>query len=446
MAQISNLNWATGLYNPVGLAINGAYLYVANNNAGTISQVELATGNVLNLTWATGFNGPFGLVINGAYLYVACGGDTIISQVELATGNVINPIWATGLSGPFGLVINGPYMYASNAHVIGQGFPDGTTISKIDLATGNVINANWAVGLFVPTGLVINGPYMYAANLLNSTISQIDLATGTMVNLAWASGFKNPLGLAIYGSSMYVSNLDLGQQGNPSGTTISQVELATGKITNLTWAQGLSGPTFMYIDYATSIMYVSNINNGNITTISLPPLPPLPISNICFPAGTPIKTDQGFVSIEQLNAGVHTLASNKIAHITQTVTLDKYLVAFEKNSIERNIPSKKTVMSKDHKILYKEQLVPAYRFLDFSKNVTKVAYAGETLYNVLLAEHGLMEVNNLVCETLHPENIIAQLYTSNLSETYKNNIIVTMNSALQSKDMVAYKSMVNRLN
>jgi len=83
-------------------------------------------------------------------------------------------------------------------------------------------------------------------------------------------------------------------------------------------------------------------------------------------------------------------------------------------------------MSKDHQILYKGQYVPAYRFLNFSKKVTKVKYSGEILYNVLMKEHGIIEVNNLMCETLHPDNRIAKLYRNTfISEAIISEAIIS---------------------
>ena len=38
-----------------------------------------------------------------------------------------------------------------------------------------------------------------------------------------------------------------------------------------------------------------------------------------------------------------------------------------------------------------------------------VDYNGETLFNVLLKKHDKMMINNLICETLHPENIAAKI-------------------------------------
>jgi len=145
----------------------------------------------------------------------------------------------------------------------------------------------------------------------------------------------------------------------------------------------------------------------------------IPTSDICFPAGTPIDTDQGVVSIEQLNTNRHSINGQVIRCITKTVTLDKYLIRFEKDSIEKNVPNKTTVMSKKHKILYKGQLVSAYRFLDMSSNIKKVAYSGEILYNILLDKHSVIQVNNLTCETLHPNNVIAILYRYGFSEESK---------------------------
>jgi hypothetical protein len=172
--------------------------------------------------------------------------------------------------------------------------------------------------------------------------------------------------------------------------------------------------------------------NGYVEITWTTPTPP--ISNICFPAGTPIQTDQGIIPIEHLQPGVHTLQHQPIQHITQTRTLDKYLIAFAPHVLGKNVPRQRTIMSKDHKLLYNNQMVPAERFLDVSVGVTKVAYHGETLYNVLLHKYQLMNVNGLSCETLHPENAIARLYKQQL----KGNV--------NSKGRYAYKSLTRRLN
>ena len=172
---------------------------------------------------------------------------------------------------------------------------------------------------------------------------------------------------------------------------------------------------------------------------------PIPTSNICFPTGTPIQTDQGIVPIQFLCPVKNTIAGQPIQHITTTTTVDPYLICFEPHALAYNSPSKTTVMTKDHKVLFQEQLVPAYRFLDFSDKVKKVKYEGEILYNVLLATHSTIVVNNMVCETLHPENLIAKLYNSNMGIEYKNTMVTIMNESLKNKDAETYKSIVNHM-
>ena len=187
--------------------------------------------------------------------------------------------------------------------------------------------------------------------------------------------------------------------------------------------------------FANTTFYVGSIAFGA----------PNAVSNICFPAGTPIRTDQGSVPIDEIDITYHTINKKPIEHITQTITNDNYLICLEKDALGLNYPTRKTVMTKDHKVYYKRQMMPAYKLLTFSTRVRKVKYTGQLLYNVLLAEPSTMYVNNLLCETLHPENIIAKLYTSMYSQSYKRNIVYLLNESLKKRDLYAYKSIANRL-
>jgi hypothetical protein len=170
---------------------------------------------------------------------------------------------------------------------------------------------------------------------------------------------------------------------------------------------------------------------------------PIPTTNICFPIDTPIQTDQGIIPIQYINPQMNTIAGKPIQHITTTTTIDPYLICFEPHALGPNYPSKTTIMTKDHQIMYDGKMVPAYRFLDFPSKVKKTKYTGEILYNVLMEEHGLVHVNNLICETLHPDNLIAKIYNSPHTQEYKNNFIDSMNDSLRRRDGLAYKSIIN---
>jgi len=64
-------------------------------------------------------------------------------------------------------------------------------------------------------------------------------------------------------------------------------------------------------------------------------------------------------------------------------------------------------------------MIKAKYLLGKYTGVKKVKYEGEVLYNVLLENHDKMIVNNLICETLHPQNEVAQLYNV-LNKTKSN--------------------------
>ena len=52
----------------------------------------------------------------------------------------------------------------------------------------------------------------------------------------------------------------------------------------------------------------------------------------------------------------------------------------------------------------------AHLFIGYVNDVHKVNYSGEILYNVLLENYDKMMVNNMICETLHPENSVTKIY------------------------------------
>jgi uncharacterized delta-60 repeat protein len=132
---------------------------------------------------------------------------------------------------------------------------------------------------------------------------------------------------------------------------------------------------------------------------------------ICLPAGTPILTDQGLVAIEKIDTKKHTIAHKRIVAITTTISPEKHLVCFEANSMGINCPTQRTLMTPGHEVLYKGKLVQAKHFVGRITGVHTVPYNGkDILYNVLQEQHGLMRVNNMVIETLHPENKVAKTH------------------------------------
>jgi hypothetical protein len=210
--------------------------------------------------------------------------------------------------------------------------------------------------------------------------------------------------------------------GNPSSYGTFLISSANGSIvTSTSTAPG------------TYTLYIRNTGSYNTTLLTLnvneTPTPPTPISEICFPAGTPVLTDQGVVAIDKINVDVHTIKNQKIQGIVTTKLKDDYLVCIEKNSIGVNIPCERTLISGNHRVYYDGQLRKAKELLKNFNCIYKVKYNGETMYNVLMEKHETMLVNNMLCETLDPMNSMAKIYycMKNMSHEQQKMIVDKIN-------------------
>lgn len=267
---------------------------------------------------------------------------------------------------------------------------------------------------FSTSSFVVNTPFSFSY-----TLSQGDY-NRTM--RAYPAGF------------FYVSLLVNGIQTNIGNGTNDQYDYANQ---NVQYSPTLQFPNRSY-DIAGTYSFRLHFNIGpsnywqqepplfetNITFNNRPL-----ISNICFLAGVPITTNQGNIPIEQINPDVHTIRNKKIIGITQTITQDKHLVCFEKDAFGPNIPSHKTIISKNHNIFYNGKMTKAKQFVGLNDKIYNIKYNGEVLYNVLMEESDKMVVNNLICETLNPENGIAKAYKfiKNLSSKEQNDFINSYN-------------------
>ena len=113
-----------------------------------------------------------------------------------------------------------------------------------------------------------------------------------------------------------------------------------------------------------------------------------PISNVCFPAKTPILCDQGIIHIDKINPAIHTIRNKKIIYITKTITQEKHLICFEKDALGPNIPSQKTIITKNHILFISRnntlQPFRAHTFIGLNDKIYKKKYKKELLYNVLM--------------------------------------------------------------
>ena len=173
-----------------------------------------------------------------------------------------------------------------------------------------------------------------------------------------------------------------------------------------------------------------------------PPIPPFPtpvVVPICFPAGTPVLTDQGIIAIEEIDPLINTIHNKPIIAITETITNDDKLVCFERNSLGYNVPNQRTIISMDHGIIYNKRMIRAKHFVGKIRSVYYKQYNGEFLYNVLMEKHYIMLVNQMRVETLNPRNMVAKLYSPDYSPEEKTAIISKINAYSSNKNNEYHK-------
>ena len=166
---------------------------------------------------------------------------------------------------------------------------------------------------------------------------------------------------------------------------------------------------------------------------------PTPVP-ICFPKGTPVTTDQGIIAIDKLNTDKNTIRGKEIVAITQSIPLQKHIVCFEKDALSKNVPSQQTLCSMEHKVFYKGEMMKARDIVDVCENVTFVPYNGDTLFNVLLKKEDKMMINNLICETLHPNNIMAKISTMK-DEQKKSKAIKELTKIIKENNVPEYQKL-----
>jgi uncharacterized membrane protein len=438
IASISSVYWADAKASPSKLDLGGGGGYTEPRGINNVGQIvgyinNNDTSRRSPVYWTNPTASPITLNFTGGsdgFAFDINNLGQIVGAIVYVDDDFNIPVyWANTSASPIKLNFTGENGAGAN------GIND---LGQIVGRVGSVDSANstpvyWANTSASPMTLNFTGGSEGTAFGINNS--------GQIVGSIKYEGIDTP----VYWANASASPMTLNFTGGSGGKAFGINNL--GQIVGSIKYEGIDTPVY-WADYSALPMKL-NVTGGLGGTANgiADPSAPQPISNICFPAGTPIQTDQGIVNIDRIDKNIHTIRQKPILHVTRTTTLDKYLISIEKNSFGRNVPHTKTLMTRDHKIMFEGRLVSAYRFLDYTDTVKKVTYNGETLYNILLADdYGTINVNNLICETLHPENIIAKLYRQNYTDTERTALVYQMNTALTNHDITSYKSVVDRLN
>lgn len=189
---------ATGLTNPVGLALNAGVLYAANINANAVTAYNAATGAAATsgFTAPTGLNQPTGLAVNATTLFVTNQGNSTVGAFNLATGTAAAGFTTiTVMGNPRGVALYGNDLFVTTGY---------GTVGEYNATTGQVINASFITGLSTLGGLAVLGNRLLVANEGGNTVGAYGIPTlATLNNVPTSSspnfltGLNQPAFLAV---------------------------------------------------------------------------------------------------------------------------------------------------------------------------------------------------------------------------------------------------------
>jgi sugar lactone lactonase YvrE len=325
---------------PSGITTDGTNLYVVDTLNQKIRQIAIATGYVSSLTGVmdspsvssttpadgagatSTFYNPFGIAIVGANLYVTDQGNNKIRQIVIATGVVSSFTGASGTSGaptavdgarsaatfnfPLGITTDGNNLYVSDAlnqkiRVIGiaSGVVSSLTGTADTQGTAGAVDGPGATASFnSPYGITIAGGNLYVADAGNNTIRTIALTTAAVTTLAGNAQlevvtFSWPFSVATDGINLYVADTQ-----NPK---IRKIVIATGEASTLAGtgtpgANDGAGATASFnnpsgITTDGTNLYVADVGNHKIRKIVIASGDVSSVTGVANTPGTPNAND-----------------------------------------------------------------------------------------------------------------------------------------------------------
>jgi len=430
LASIVIPNTVTSIANGIG-GFNGAFQGCSALTAVTIGASVTSIGDsaFFNCSELTAVIIPDAVTTIGSYAFMSCSKLTAVT-IGSSVASIGNNAFA-GCSKLTAVIIpDAVTSIGSNA------FAQCSELTAVTIGSGLTTMGQGAFQCYTETltSMYFLGDYPSGINSdtfygdVSLTLYYLDGATNWPSTVGGKNAYPIPTITSATTSSVSISSTE---------TSLSSVYVYTSTSGGTTWTTISVAMTNGYgtlsgLSSGTLVSTIANIYDATtyadycktVTTST-----PIPSSNVCFPAKTPIMTNCGPINIEDIDPVVHTIRNKKIVAITKTVAHDKNLVRIAKHALGHLYPEKTTLISQNHKVFFQGQMVQAKYLVDEARGVTLVPYNGQVLYNVLLEQYEKMQVNNLIVETLHPENNVAKLYRflQNIDAAHHGKLIALFN-------------------
>lgn len=233
----TEVNW------PLGLAISGNSLFIAEADGDEISRLDITLSNAVPETFVSDLERPNFMDISGNDLYFTEFSGGKLSKIDITEPNPVPVIIFSGLDSPRNLIINGTDLY----------FGELSTIYKVDLTQTTLSMVIVISGLNGPLTFAISGNEFYYSEYPENKISKIDLTESTPTPVTVIDGLNGPFGVTINGSELYFAEY------GSSVISIIDISLIDPSISN--FDTNLSAADLLFVG---SDLYVSDFINDLI--------------------------------------------------------------------------------------------------------------------------------------------------------------------------------------
>lgn len=172
---------------PIGLAFDGANIWVANSSDNTVSKLRASDGKTLG-TFRVG-KVPWFLAFDGEAIWVTNSQDFSVTKLRASDGKTLGTF--PDSEAPGGIAFDGTYVWVSNGH---------GTVTRFKRDGEQA--GTFSVGLS-PVGLAFDGADIWVANNGDGTVTKLRASDGKNLGTFPVNGGA-PYGLAFDGANIWV--------------------------------------------------------------------------------------------------------------------------------------------------------------------------------------------------------------------------------------------------
>lgn len=200
---------------PDAVVTDGTDVWVLNGSHGGITEFEAASGALVQTFSSTSpdFQFPNAMASDGTDLFVVCNNTDSLFEFSESTGALVREVAGSshGLSEPQTVAVGGGHVWVGDST---------GGVAELNESDGSLVQVIANAGA---SGIATDGTHVWTTDEGSNTVTELDESTGAVVaTLTGPSyGFLGPIGVTSDGTDVWVANGD--------GRTIMELSAATGQ-------------------------------------------------------------------------------------------------------------------------------------------------------------------------------------------------------------------------